>query len=91
MFIVADLVSLTESCKGASEPTLVKSPHCWKSRVAAHFRKPKIYIYTGHWKYGRNIQTVNFVSDRTNDCMKMHVYLSHMTSETLAMDIIYLV
>ena len=28
--------SLKRACKGSSESTLVKMPHCWKSHVAAH-------------------------------------------------------
>ena len=33
-----DLVflSLTGGCKGSSESTLVKMPHCWKSHITAH-------------------------------------------------------
>ena len=30
-----ELLSLKGGCTGSSEPTLVKMPHCWKSRVAA--------------------------------------------------------
>ena len=30
-------LSLTEGCTGSPESTLLKMPHCWKSRVAAHF------------------------------------------------------
>ena len=29
-------VSFKGGCKGSSESTLVKIPHCWKSHVAAH-------------------------------------------------------
>ena len=28
-------LSLTGGCKGSSESTLVKMPHCWKSHVTA--------------------------------------------------------
>ena len=31
-----EFLSLKEGCKGSSESTLVKIPHCWKSHVAAH-------------------------------------------------------
>ena len=31
-----DFLSLKEGCTGSSESTLVKMPHCWKSRVTAH-------------------------------------------------------
>ena len=30
-----EFVSLTGGCKGLSESTLVKVPHCWNSHVAA--------------------------------------------------------
>ena len=32
-----EFLSLKGACTGTSESTLVKMPHCWKSRVAAHF------------------------------------------------------
>ena len=32
-----ELLSLTGGFTGLSESTLVKMPHCWKSRVTAHF------------------------------------------------------
>ena len=31
-----EFLSSTGGCTGSSECTLVKMPHCWKSRVAAH-------------------------------------------------------
>ena len=31
-----EFLSLKGCCTGSSESTLVKIPHCWKSRVAAH-------------------------------------------------------
>ena len=35
--IYLKFLSPTEGCIGSSESTLLKLPHCWKSRVAAHF------------------------------------------------------
>ena len=32
-----EFLSLKGSYTGSSESTLVKIPHCWKSRAAAHF------------------------------------------------------
>ena len=32
-----EFLSLTGGCTGSSEATLVKMPHCWKSRVIAQF------------------------------------------------------
>ena len=31
-----EFLSLKGGCTGSSESTLVKKPHCWKSRVTAH-------------------------------------------------------
>ena len=31
-----EFLSLKGGCKGSSESTLVKMPHCWKSHVTAH-------------------------------------------------------
>ena len=31
-----EFLSLKGGCTGSSESTLVKMPHCWKSRVSAH-------------------------------------------------------
>ena len=32
-----EYLSLKRGCTGLSESTLVKTPHCWKSHVMAHF------------------------------------------------------
>ena len=31
-----EFLSLEGGCTGSSESTLLKTPHCWKSHVAAH-------------------------------------------------------
>ena len=31
-----EFLSLKRDCRGSSESSLVKKPHCWKSRVTAH-------------------------------------------------------
>ena len=31
-----EFLSLTDGCRGSSESTLVKMPHCWKSHAMAH-------------------------------------------------------
>ena len=36
-----EFLRLKEGCTGSSESTLVKMPHCWKSRVAAQIRYSK--------------------------------------------------
>ena len=32
-----EFLSLKGGCRGSSESTLVKMPHCWKSHAGAHF------------------------------------------------------
>ena len=32
-----EFISLKRGCKGSSESTRVKIPHCWESHVTAHF------------------------------------------------------
>ena len=33
----SEFLSLKGGCRGSSESTLVKMPHCWKSHVTAYF------------------------------------------------------
>ena len=35
-----EFLSLKGGCRGSSESTLVKMPHCWKSHALAHFSAP---------------------------------------------------
>ena len=46
-----EFLSLKGGCKGWSESTLVKMPHCWKSHVTAHILMQKFYQWAG-WKTG---------------------------------------
>ena len=39
-------LSLKGGCRGSSEPTPVKMPHCWKSHVAAHLFSLGIKVLT---------------------------------------------
>ena len=41
-----EFLSLKGGCTGSSESTLVKMPHCWKSRVAAHMCKTVVHVLT---------------------------------------------
>ena len=36
-----EFLSLKGGCRGLSESTFVKMPHCWKSHVAPHFTSQK--------------------------------------------------
>ena len=52
-----EFLSLKGGCTGSSESTLVRLPHCWKSRVAAQLVLNNISSYIG-WivtKLYRNI------------------------------------
>ena len=41
-----EFLSLKRGCRGSSESTLVKMPHCWKSYVAAHLSlRPLFCLY----------------------------------------------
>ena len=37
-----EFLSLKGGCRGSSESTFVKMPHCWKSHVAAHLYVPTV-------------------------------------------------
>ena len=41
-----EFLSLRGGCRGSSESTLVKMPHCWKSHALAHFTE---LFLTKHW------------------------------------------
>ena len=41
-----EFLSLKGGCIGSSESTLVKMPHCWKSRVMAHLALVKFELTT---------------------------------------------
>ena len=40
-----EFLSIKGGCKGSSESTLVKMPHCWKSHVAAHFSLARTFLF----------------------------------------------
>ena len=42
-----EFLSLNGGCTGSCESTLVKMPHCLKSRVADHFQTRECYNGTG--------------------------------------------
>ena len=49
-----EFLSLKGGCTGSSESTLVKMPHCWKSRVMAHFCS---YLYISVTETPHNLFT----------------------------------
>ena len=40
-----EFLNLKGGCTGLSESTLIKMPHCWKSRVAAHKHELRFKYY----------------------------------------------
>ena len=45
-----EFLSLKWCCTGFSESTIVKMPHCWKSRVTAHLLKMKRNMWKIHFE-----------------------------------------
>ena len=41
----SEFLSLKDDCRGSSESTLVKMPHCWKSHVMAHISIKHLCLY----------------------------------------------
>ena len=39
-----EFLSLKGGCTGSSESTLVKMPHCWKSRVVAQMENVMVFL-----------------------------------------------
>ena len=54
-----EFLSLQGGCTCSSESTLVKTPHCWKSHVAAHLKNLEVI---GLSNFDEKIQ--NFTSTR---------------------------
>ena len=52
-------LSLKGGCKGSSESTFVKMPHCWKSHIAAHT------YFAAYWLY-ENMNAYDF--NNRNHC-----------------------
>ena len=53
-----EFLSLKGGCRGSSESTLVKMPHCWKSHVLAQL----LYLIRRHnlfWGLGETIKMSN--------------------------------
>ena len=50
-----ELLSLKGGCTGSSVSTLVKMPHCWKSRVMAQMKMIFILFLSGKFKGKRRI------------------------------------
>ena len=55
-----EFLSLKGGCRGSSESTLVKMPHCWKSHVAAHMQQSLHLVHC----HGGNTNFAIFAGDR---------------------------
>ena len=52
-----ECLSLKGGCIGSSESTLIKMPHCWKSRVMAHYDDCMLYFQT---RFPCRIRSMNY-------------------------------
>ena len=52
-----EFLSLKGDCTGSSESTLVKMPHCWKSRVMAHMVQEEGVQGNTRTKYSAHLDT----------------------------------
>ena len=43
-----EFLSIKGGCRGMSESTLVKMPHCWKSHVMAHIECGHLFLTIFH-------------------------------------------
>ena len=41
-----EFLSVIGGCRGSSESTHVKMPHCWKSHATAHFLPSKFILFS---------------------------------------------
>ena len=63
-----EFLSLKGGFTGLSESTLVAMPHCWKSHVAAYYRKFHIFYSTCLCTFC--ILYINFTTENTTDILK---------------------
>ena len=60
-------LSLKDGCRGSSESTHVKMPHCWKSHATAHFIFVIAYmIQHVIWIVSVSVQRSAFFTDDNN-------------------------
>ena len=77
-----EFLSLKGGCKGSSESTLVKMPHCWKSHVTAHILSRPSYL--SNCEKERNIPPEMYLLNRVSknyfkflkDLYKVHSQIS---------------
>ena len=67
-------LSLKGGCRGSSESTLVKMPHCWKLHVAAHFTMVKEVVFANGFflktkqEWLKSSVTLNGLAQSNEDC-----------------------
>ena len=64
-----EFLSLKGGCTGSSESTLVKMPHCWKSRVVAQMENVMVFLLI----FMKNKTTFHVNILLTDYCMKYQV------------------
>ena len=63
-----EFLSLTGGCKGSSESTLVKVPHCWTSHVAAQMILGQLI----------EIELHTVITFSTRECQKVNTIMKYM-------------
>ena len=56
-----EFLSLTGGCRGSSESTHVKMPHCWKSHVTAHVSIITLDLFPYLWQLFTPDQDRHFI------------------------------
>ena len=71
-----ELLSLKGGCKGSSESTHVKMPHCWKSHAMAHIICLIVWEFSLIWSYNVCLQHtfLQVISDESLECLKLELF-----------------
>ena len=76
-----EFLSLKGGCRGSSESTHVKMPHCWKSHVTAQIWHPLIYCSTYIQAHSHPITSFSFRPQHFFYWMNPFSLESHLTGE----------
>ena len=66
-----EFISLKGGCTGSSESTLVKMPHCWKSRVVAHFILQSNLDYSKCQGPHESFRIIGSLNDRNREFLEI--------------------
>ena len=78
---ILEFLSLKGGCRGSSESTHVKMPHCWKSHVTAQIWHPLIYCSTYFQAHSHPITSFSLRPQHYFYWMSPFSLESHLTGE----------